>query len=149
MLRSRSAWAAAATRALLAGEQRLRAPLLGEGLDADRLDAVGERIVGAPARLALGRVGESRARADEDQALDETGQRERGVERDPAAHRVAGQREALATDGARVRGDRGERGGAPLGRLAVAREVRRHRAIASAEFRDGPPPALARLRESV
>src|SRR6202008_4312951 len=48
----------------------------------------------------------------------------------------------------RVRGAGGERRQA-LGREAVAGQVWRKRAIASAERRDRPPPALPRLGEAV
>ena len=134
---------------LLAREQRLGAPLLGERLDADRLDPVGQLGVGAAALLALGRVGDARARADEHEPLDEAGQRERRVQRDPPAHRVAHERARPVGQRAHVGGARRERGRAPLGGLAVAGEVGRQRAIASAERRDRPPPALPRLGEAM
>jgi hypothetical protein len=134
---------------VLAGEQRLRAPLLGERLDADALDPLGQLLVGAAPRLALGRVGEAGAGADEHEPLHQPGLRQRGVERDPAAHRVADQRARAAGQRAHVRGAGRERCGPPLRGQAVAREVGGERAIASAERRDRPPPALPRLREAV
>ena len=53
-----------------AGEQRLGGPFAHEGVHADGLDAVGERVVGAPARRALRRVGQARAGRDEDERGD-------------------------------------------------------------------------------
>jgi hypothetical protein len=134
---------------VLTGEQRLRPPLLRERRHAHRLDPLGERLVGPSALLPRGGVGEPRGGTDENQPLDEAGQRERRVERDPATHRVPHDGARLPRQRADVRRTGGERGGPPLGCLAVPREVGRQRAIASAERRDRPPPALPRLREPV
>ena len=71
------------------------------------------------------------------------------MERDPPAHRVADERAGAVRERAHVGGARRERGWAPLGGLAVPGQVRRQRAIASAERRDRPPPALPRLGEAV
>ena len=76
----------------------------------------------AARRRALGRVGEPRARADQDEPLDARAERERRVQRDPAAHRVAGERERRA--GAARAGRRRR----PRTRRAGARRSRRGRA---------------------
>ena len=109
----------------------------------------GERLVRAAALLALGGVGEAGAGADQHQPVDDAGDREGGVEGDPPAHRVADEHAAIARQRPHVCRAGRERGGSPLRRLPVAREVGRQRAIASAERRDRPPPALPRLGEAV
>ena len=72
------------------------------------------------------------------------------MQRDPAAHRVAGQREPLRPPARARRPCTASKLGVPQRGLAVAREVRDQRAIASrAERPHRPPPALAGLREAV
>ena len=134
---------------ILPREQRLRAPLLGERLDADRLDPVGQLRVGLPPLLALGHVRDPRAGPDQHEPLDQPREGERGVESDPAAHRVAHKRARAVGERPHVGRARSERRRTPFGGVAVAREVGRQRAIASAERRDRPPPALPGLGEAV
>jgi len=133
----------------LAVPQRQPAPLGGERLDPDRLDPVGQHRVGAAARLPLARIGQARARADQHEPTDALRPRERRVQGDASAERVAGEHVRLVEQGAQVRERRRQRGRAPLAHLPVTREVGRDRAIASVERRDGPPPALPRLGEAV
>ena len=80
-------------------------------------------------------VGDPRARPDEHEPVEPVAERERGVQRDPAAHRVAREREALAAERAHVARAGGERGG-PGGGVAVPRQVRRERPPAAAERGD-------------
>ena len=103
----------------------------------------------AAALLALGRVGEPRARADEHEPPDPGADRERGVQRDPAAHRVARERERRVGERAQVGVAGGERGGAAPGELAVAGQVRRDGAVACPEHVAHRLPAPARLGEAV
>ena len=133
----------------LIGEQRQRGPVRGERLDPLPLDALRERIVGGAAGVALHGVGDAGRRADEDQARDAVGRGERKCERDPAAHRVAGERGAGGHHGEHVGVDRREVDRSQLRRVAMAADVGRERAIAFAERRDRRPPAAARLREAV
>jgi hypothetical protein len=64
-----------------------------ELVDRQRLDLLGEALVGEPPLLALGLVAEPGARPDQHQARHAVGQCERNVQRDPAPLRVADQRE--------------------------------------------------------
>ena len=82
MLRRRSACACSATPRGMPANSGWAPHSRDERLDPDRLDAVGERVVVAPARRALGGVGEPRAGADEDERVEPRAERERGVERD-------------------------------------------------------------------
>ncbi len=149
VLRRRSASAASATPARDAREQRLRAPLGHERVEPDRLDPVRERRVGRGARRPLGGVGEARARPHEHQAPHARAERQGGVQRDPAAHRVAGERVRRIGDRAQVGVARGERGGPPLGEGAVPGQVRRDRPVPSRERVADRLPAPARLGEPV
>ena len=99
---------------------------------------------------ALGRVREARARADQHEPLDERAERERGVQRDPAAHRVAGERDGPPSASARRYASHGvERGRAPLGEVAVAGQVGRERPVPSRQRMGDRLPAPARLGEAV
>ena len=71
------------------------------------------------------------------------------MQRQPAAHRVAAQDEALGLERREVGGDGAERGGAALRRVAVAREVGREAAVAFPERRGHRGPAATGLREPV
>ena len=78
-----------------AGEQRLAAPALGELLDRAALGVGGEALVGGAALgPQRGVLDPGRAR-DEHEPRDALRMRERDVQRDPAAERVAAQHEAL------------------------------------------------------
>ncbi|MEA2211844.1 MAG: 2-succinyl-5-enolpyruvyl-6-hydroxy-3-cyclohexene-carboxylate synthase [Solirubrobacteraceae bacterium] len=76
------------------GEDGCPGPLTGKLADRHPLQALGKRLVGLAARRALGGIGEAGAGADQDQALDALGHGQRDVQRDPTAHRVAGQGKA-------------------------------------------------------
>ncbi len=150
MLRRRSAFAAAATRGGWSANSGCAPHSAANASIVERLDTVGERVVGGSTGGALGGIGEPRARADQDQARDGLRpQRERAVERDPPAHRVAGERERPR------RGERpdvrraGVEARRPVVRLTVARQVRGHGAIASRQRLGRPPPTLAGLREAM
>ncbi len=98
---------------------------------------------------ALHGIGDPGAGADQDQSVDPVGELERDVQRDPATHRVADQRERAR----RLRGDvtdhvlEIDRLG--VRRRAVAADVRSQRTVAFAErFNDGCP-ARAGMREAV
>ena len=71
------------------GEQRVRQPLVDEGLDTDLLDALGEPLVGRSSGGALGLVDDAGSCADQDEGTYLVGVTECSVQRDPAAHRVA------------------------------------------------------------
>ena len=149
VLRRRSACAAAATSARLAGEQRLRRPLARERLDADRLDPVGERLVGRaaaprarPRRRGRGSPPTSTSRSTR------AGMPQRERQREPAAHRVAAEREPL---GASARTS--PRGGRSVPAARHARRGRGGRARARGSVppasRTTAVPARAGLREAV
>ena len=75
------------------GEQRHRPPALDEPFDVVAGDLRRQRLVGLATAGARAGVLDSGARRDQHEALDAFGHRERGVQREPAAHRVAGERE--------------------------------------------------------
>ena len=131
VLRRRSASARLGDPARDAREQRLRAPLAHERLDrrsprsarrARRRRRGGRRARPGrrcPGSRRSGRAGASRA-----------GRGERRVQRDPAAHRVARERERAVGERAQVGVAGGERGRPRAGERAVAAEVRRERPVA-------------------
>ena len=113
-----------------AGEERLRGPAVGELLDGRAVGEGGEALVVGAARGALGLVRDAGGGGDEHEALDALGRRQRDVLRDPAAHRVAAQDEALGRRGEHV-GHAGLEGHRPrVARVAVAAQVGRQRRIA-------------------
>ena len=67
------------------GEDRRLRPLPRELVDRQRLDLLGQPLIGDPSLLALGVVGQPRAGADQQQPRHAVRQRERDVQRDPAA----------------------------------------------------------------
>ena len=124
----------------LAGEQRLRRPRAGERLDPDRLDAVRERLVGRLPGGALAVVGEPGARGDQHEPLDPLRDPQRERQREPPAHRVAGQREALGSERLEA---------VELALPRARAQVGGERAVASRELAHHSVPARAGLREAV
>ena len=122
---------------------------LGERLDPVALDAIGERLVGGAAQLALRLSGQARARAQEDEPGEAPGSREREVQGDPAAHRVARERRTLRDDLVEIREDRREVDRPPPRRVAVPAQVRRVGAVAFAEPLPHGVPAAPGLGEAV
>ena len=101
------------------------------------------RSSASPTRLALRRIRESRAAADQHQPLDALRRPEREVQRQPAAHRVPDERERPRVEVAQV-GDRGlERDRLARRRRAVATDIGRERPIAFAELRQRTGSQLA------
>ena len=133
-----------------AGEQRQSHPALGERLDRVAGDLVREALVGGAPLRARRVVLDPRGRGEEHEALDPAGVREREVQGDAPAHRVAAQREARRRGGLDVGHALGDADGAAVARVAVAAEVQRERAIpfAPEPVGDGPP-AVAGAREAV
>src|SRR4051794_15527167 len=86
-------------RGRLAGEQRLLGPAVGEGPEPVALEARGQLVVARTAHGALAGVVDPGRRRDEHEPLDALGCRQRHVERDPPAHRVAAQGEACGRRG--------------------------------------------------
>ena len=150
VLRRRSAFAAAATRAGWPSHSGSAAHSRRERLDADRLDPVRERVVGARGAAARSAASASPGLAPTSTSRSSrSAERERRVQRDPAAHRVAREREALVRPARARRRCRRRTRRAGAAALAVAREVGRERASRAVERRDRPPPALPRLGEAV
>ncbi len=147
-LRAMSARASACTARRVVGEQRLREPALGERLDRPSRSIAPASASSAARRSARSRgVRDARGRRDEREAGDPLGRRERHVQRDPAAHRVAAERESLGRERQDVGGDGREvdgpcaatarRGRAGPGRApySVRRPVARRRDPTRARFR--------------
>src|SRR4051794_11728900 len=112
-------------RGRLAGEERLLGPAFGEGPEPVALEARGQLVVARTAHGALAGLVDPGRRRDEHEPLDALGCRQRHVERDPPAHRVAAQGEACGRRGedvghARLEGDRPR-----VARHAVAAQVGR------------------------
>ena len=135
-LRSRSARAACGDLGRLAGEQRLRRPAVGERLDRRRLDRsrrAPRRRRGAPRARPRRRC--PRSSPTSTSRSTRSGAAQRDVQRDPPAHRVAAEGEALGRGGEHV-GDAGGEAHRPrVARGAVAAQVGRQRPIAFATSR--------------
>ena len=71
------------------GEERLGQPLVEEGVDADGLDAVGQRLVGRAPSFSFPSVVHAPRRADQDKAPDGVGSGEGRVQAQAPAHGVA------------------------------------------------------------
>src|SRR6476659_5061016 len=113
-----------------AGEQRLRRPAVGELLRGRALGERGEALVGGAPLRPPGRIVDARGGGDEHEALDALARGERGVQRDPPAHRVAAQRDRAAGERQRVGGARVEADRPRVARVAVAAQVGGQRPIA-------------------
>ena len=149
VLRRRSAWAAAATRGSwpansgCAPHSSANAATPTASIRSASASSARRRCSrsAASARPGLAPISTSRSTI--------AGSAKAACERDPPAHRVAHEHAAVVRQRPHVRAAGGERRRPALGRLAMPREVGRQRAIASAERRDRPPPALPRLGEAV
>ena len=106
------------------GEQGVGQPLVDEGLDADPFDAFREPLVGRSPCSPLRVVVDAGRRADQDQCAHVVGVSERGVQHDPASHRVADIGRATAEADEMI-GARPEVGIARCGGVTVAREIDR------------------------
>ena len=76
-------------------EQRLAAPALDERVERYARELLGEALLGGAARGALGWILDPGVRGHEHEPLHAPRRGERHVQRNPSAHRVAAQREAL------------------------------------------------------
>ena len=124
-----------------AGEQRLGQPALEELVDADPFEPGRFGLVGLAAGRAIDGVDDARRRADQRQPFDHLRRRQRDVQRQPAAHRVA---EPGA--GAAIAGQ--SPGGGP--QITAGRDVRRADLEAGrVEGRHQRGPRAARLGEAV
>ena len=125
VLRRRSSPASSATPRGMPAKQRLRLPLAPRRprSRSPRSGRRAPRRTRARAARSAG-VGDPRARPDQHEPAHAVAERERRVQRDPAAHRVAAQHVRLVGHRAEVRVARGERGRAALARRRRGRAGR-------------------------
>jgi len=114
----------------IAGEQRLRAPALDELLEGSAPELLHERPVGAPALGALGLVLDAGAARDQHQRRHPLRRRERDVQRDAPAQRVAAQDEPPGRLGEHAGHTAGECDRARGGLAAVPGQIERQRPVA-------------------
>ena len=135
----------------LAGEQRLRAPAVGDLGDRVATSIHAASCSSRSRRAARSaRVLDARGRRDEHEPADALGLRERDVQRDPPAHRVARERERSRHEARRRRRRRRHVDRPPRAGGAVPAQVGRQRPVGFArEVPHDLVPAAPGLREAV